>query len=140
MPWTTKLLVVASRTVDSDEVHDAILARAGAAPLEVTIVAPASGGSGSVSERREQTAERLERALRRLRAAGVSVEGVVGDSDPICAVQDVWDPRRFDEVLVATLPPGVSRWMAVDLPRRIGRLTGATISRVIASERRAAAI
>jgi hypothetical protein len=44
-----------------------------------------------------------------LRESGVVVEGVVGDSDPMVAVQDVWDPRRFDEIVVATLPTGMSR-------------------------------
>jgi hypothetical protein len=47
-------------------------------------------------------------------------------------VQDVWDPRRFDEVIVATLPTGTSRWMAADLPRRVERLTGARVTRVVA--------
>jgi hypothetical protein len=45
----------------------------------------------------------------------------------------VWDPRRFDEVIVATLPTDVSRWMALDLPRRIARYTGARVSHVVAS-------
>jgi hypothetical protein len=48
------------------------------------------------------------------------------------AVQDAWDPRRFDEVIVATLPTAASRWMAADLPRRVERLTGARVTRVVA--------
>lgn len=135
MPWTTKLLVIANRTVDSDEVRDAIVERASAGPLEVTLVAPASSGTGSAAERRRQTAERLQRAVESLQRAGLSVTGVVGDPDPMLAVQDVWDPRLFDEVLVATLPPGVSRWMAGDLPGRVERFTGARVTRVVASER-----
>ena len=68
-----------------------------------------------------------------LREAGVPVEGVVGDADPMVAVQDAWDPRRFDEVIVATLPTGVSRWMAADLPHRVERLTGARVTHVVAA-------
>jgi hypothetical protein len=132
MPWTTKLLVIANRTVDSDEICDAIVSRAAAGPLQVTLVAPASAGPGSSRDRRAQTAERLERAVQRLQEAGVPVEGVVGDGDPMLAVQDAWDPRRFDEVIVATLPTGVSRWMAADLPRRVERFTGARVTRVVA--------
>jgi|tagenome__1003787_1003787.scaffolds.fasta_scaffold18383656_1 hypothetical protein len=132
MPWTTKALVIANRTVDSPEVRDAIVSRAAAGPLHVTLVAPVSSGSGSLRERREGTAQRLERAVAQLRAAGVTVEGIVGDGDPMVAVQDVWDPRRFDEVIVATLPTGASRWMAADLPRRVERLTGARVTRVVA--------
>jgi GABA permease len=136
MPWTTKVLVIANRTVESEEVREALVSRAAAGPLDVTLVAPVSSGTGSVRERRTVTEQRVERAVQRLRAAGVTVEGVVGDSDPMVAVQDAWDPRRFDEVIVATLPTGASRWMAADLPRRVERLTGARVTRVVAAQGR----
>jgi hypothetical protein len=55
----------------------------------------------------------------------------VGDSDPLVAVQDAWDPRRFDEIIVATLPTGISRWMATDLARRVERLTGARVTHIV---------
>ncbi len=131
MPWTTKLLVIANRTVDSDEIRDAIINRAVAGPVEITLVAPASSGVGSFRERRAATEQRLDRAVRGLREVGVPVEGVVGDPDPMLAVQDTWDPRRYDEVIVATLPTGVSRWMAADLPHRVERFTGARVTHVV---------
>jgi GABA permease len=133
MPWTTKVLVIANRTVDSEEVREAIVGRAAAGPLQVTLVAPASGGASSLRDRRAATAQRLEHAVQRLREAGVAVEGVVGDSDPMVAVQDAWDPRRFDEIIVATLPTGMSRWMAADLPRRVERFSGARVAHVVAT-------
>ena len=131
MPWTMKLLVIANRTVDSDEIRDAIVNRAVAGPVEITLVAPASSGVGSMRERRAATALRLDRAVQGLRDVGVPVEGVVGDPDPMLAVQDAWDPRRYDEVIVATLPTGVSRWMAADLPHRVERFTGARVTHVV---------
>jgi hypothetical protein len=131
-PWTTHLLVIANRTVDSGEVRDAIIERAAAGSVHVTLVAPVSSGTGSERERRAATAERVERAVQQLTKAGVTVDGIVGDSDPMVAVQEAWDPRRFDEVIVATLPSGASRWMAADLPRRVERLTGARVTRVVA--------
>jgi len=134
MDWTTKLLVIANRTIDSDEIRNAIVDRAAAGPVQVTLVAPASSGTGPPSARRTATAQRLEGAVQRLREAGVPVEGVVGDPDPMVAVQDAWDPRRFDEVIVATLPTGVSRWMAADLPHRVERFTGARVTHIIAGE------
>jgi hypothetical protein len=133
MSWTTKVLVIANRTVDSEEVREAIVSRAAAGPLQVTLVAPASGGGSSVRERRAATEQRLERAVRRLREAGVAVEGVVGDADPMVAVQEAWDPRRFDEIIVATLPTGASRWMAADLPHRVERFSGARVAHVVAA-------
>lgn len=131
MPWTTKLLVIANRTVDSDEIRNAIVNRAVAGPVEITLVAPASSGVGSMRERRAATEQRLDRAVQGLREVGVPVEGVVGDPDPMLAVQDTWDPRRYDEVIVATLPTGVSRWMAADLPHRVERFTGARVTHIV---------
>jgi len=133
MPWTTKLLVIANRTIDSDEICDAIINRAATGPIQVVLVAPASSGGGSQQERRAATAQRLDRALRRLSEAGVPVEGVVGDPDPMVAVQEAWDPRLFDEVIVATLPTASSRWLAADLPHRIERFTGARVTHVVAA-------
>jgi hypothetical protein len=133
MPWTTKLLVIANRTIESEEIRAALLTRAASGPVQVTLVAPASGGGGSTRARRAATAERLEAAVQGLREAGVRVEGVLGDSDPMLAVQDAWDPSRFDEVIVATLPTGVSRWMAADLPHRVERLTGARVTHIVAT-------
>ena len=127
------LLVIANRTIDTDEICDAIIDRAAAGPVEVTLIAPASSGLGSQLERSAATARRLHRALERLSDAGVVAQGVVGDPDPMVALQDVWDPRRFDEVIVATLPTGASRWLAADLPRRVERFTGAHVRHVIAA-------
>ena len=130
MSWNTKLLVIANRTVDSDELLRTLRARAAAGSIQVTIVAPADVG-------RAATARRLERAIAQLEADDITVEGMVGHPDPIVAVQDVWDPRRFDEVIVSTLPTDVSRWMALDLPRRIERFTGAQVTHVVVGERSA---
>ena len=126
MPWNTNLLVLANRTVDSDALLRELRARANAGSIRVTLVAPAEGA-------RALSARRLDRALDRLEAAGISVEGVLGHPDPLVAIEEIWDPRRFDEVIVATLPTDVSRWMALDLPRRVERFTGALVTHVVAS-------
>jgi hypothetical protein len=47
------------------------------------------------------------------------------------AVQEVWNPGRFDEVIVSTLPTGASRWLQIDLPHRIARLTDCTVRHVV---------
>lgn len=125
MRWTTKLLVVANRTVASDELLHALRVRAAAGPIEVTLVAPADTA-------REPIARRLEHAVGRLDAEGIPVTGFVGHPDPLVAVEEVWDPRRFDEVIVVTLPTDVSRWMRLDLPHRIERFTGARMTHVVA--------
>ena len=73
-----------------------------------------------------------------MRSAGLAVDGQVGDQDPIAAVHEAWDPTQYDEVVVSTLPTGTSRWLQVDLPHRIERLTGVRVTHVVASPKRAA--
>lgn len=130
MAWTTKLLVIANRTVDSEELYDTLVTRARGGPLVVTLVAPASRESGDILTGRHVSEERLQSAVARLRAAGLRVEGVLGDADPMLAVHDAWDPRRFDEIIVSTLPSGSSRWLQFDLPHRVERFTGARVTHV----------
>jgi GABA permease len=62
---------------------------------------------------------KLQAALERLRAAGVTADGEVGDPDPIRAVEDVLKRRQFDEIIVSTLPERLSRWLRQDLPQRL---------------------
>jgi hypothetical protein len=112
-----KLLVVANHGIDSEAVCDAIVERAAAGPVQVTLVASASVGDGPlcmprteygerlVREHRREAAERMRRAVKRLRDAGVAVEGVVsGDSDASNVAQGGWDPSSFDEIVVSCRP------------------------------------
>ena len=126
MVFTSKLLVIANQTVDSPELLEALQTRASRGPIEVTLVAPSRREPG------DQTAQRLERAVHALAEAGIPAEGMRGDPDPMLALADVWDPRRFDEVVVATLPGAISRWLAVGLPQRVARFTGAQVTHVVA--------
>jgi hypothetical protein len=136
MPWKAHVLVVANRTADSDELRDALCERAGRGSARFTLVVPATPpGPGDAAGGREVARGQLERALERLRDAGLEAEGAVGDCDPVAAIADVWDPAEFDDIVVSTLPTGTSRWLAADLPRRIARLTGATVAHVVARER-----
>ena len=75
---------------------------------------------------------RLDEALESMRAAGLdNVEGIVGDPDPVVAVMEAWDPMRFDEVVVSTLPTGSSRWLGLDLPHRLEKLTSVPVRHVV---------
>ncbi len=138
MPEATRVLVVASRTADSDELYAALLERHGQGAIGVTLLAPATWEVGDTHGGRESGLRRINRARARLREAGIDVEGIVGDADPLAAVEAVWDPDRFDEVIVATLPAQLSHWLRLDLPRRVERLTGRPVRHVVAHERSAA--
>ena len=63
---------------------------------------------------------------------------MLGDADPIVAVQEAWDPGRYDEVVVSTLAEGASRWLQIDLPHRVAKLTDCQVRHVSVPERRPA--
>jgi hypothetical protein len=114
-----KWLVVANDSIDSDAVCNAIVQRAGAGagPVEVTLVASASVGVGPLCEPRTEygrqlvrahqraIAERMERAMQKLRDAGVAVSGILSEeAGARVTVEELWDPSRFDEIVVSCRP------------------------------------
>jgi hypothetical protein len=124
MPFRTHLLVVANHTVDSPGLLAALEERAGQGPIHVTMLAPV------LWSEREEARARLDEACERLREHDIPAEGVLGDADPVVAVQEVWDPGRFDEIMVSTFATGASRWMQIDLPHRVAKLTDCTVRHV----------
>jgi hypothetical protein len=125
MPFRTHLLVVANRTVDSPELLAALEERSAQGPLHVTLLAPV------LWSEREDARARVDAAIAALAERGMDGEGLLGDADPVVAVQELWDPGRFDEVIVSTFATGASRWMQIDLPHRIARLTDCTVRHVV---------
>src|SRR5271167_4995139 len=123
MAWTTKLLVISSRTLTSEALLTHMLRRAEHAPTEFTIVVPGEQSTNG---------EHLQGPLRRFRSHGLAVEIRGGDRDPLLAVRDQWSPSRFDEIVVVTLPTASSRWLASGLPFRVQQLTGALVTHVVA--------
>ena len=133
----TSVLVVANRTAESPELLHVMRERASEGSVEFTLLVPTSAHGmtwATDMHAGEPEAKRhLERALRKMRDAGLEVEGRLGDPDPIAAVQDMVNFAAFDEVIVSTLPHGVSRWLGLDLPRRVERSTGLAVRHVTAS-------
>ena len=81
----------------------------------------------------------LELALPLLEeAAGGHVEGIIGDPEPLAAIHDAVNVRGFDEIILSTLPKRVSRWLHLDLPRKVSGL-GLPLTTVTARERAEAA-
>ena len=80
----------------------------------------------------------MQSAAATLEAAGIESEAMLGDADPIVAVQEAWNPGRYDEVVVSTLAVGSSRWLQVDLPHRVAKLTDCQVRHVAVPARRPA--
>jgi hypothetical protein len=139
----TRVLVVAHRTAATPALLDAVRERAARGPCAFTLLVPnAAHGLHRVVDAEDQTADEaqavLELALPLLEdAAGGHVEGLVGDPEPLNAVQDAVNLRGFDEIIVSTLPARVSRWLKLDLPSKLNGL-GLPVTTVTAKERSAA--
>lgn len=124
----TRILVVAHKTAATQPLLDAVRARAALGPCVFTLLVPnATHGLHKVVDPEDQGASEahtvLEHALPRLsEAAGAPVDGILGDADPMAAVQDAVNLQGFDEVIVSTLSPRVSRWLKLDLPSKIAGL------------------
>ena len=48
-------------------------------------------------------------------AAGSEVTGSLGDSEPLMAIHDAINLGEYDEIIISTLPLGISRWLKLDL-------------------------
>src|SRR5947209_8939711 len=116
-----RVLVVAHKTAATQPLLDAVRARAQRGPATFTLLVPnpAHGLHKVIDPEDQQASEAqtvLNDALPALRsAAGSDVEGIVGDADPIAAIEDAINLRGFDEVIISTLPARVSRWLKLDL-------------------------
>jgi len=66
-----------------------------------------------------------------LGALGVPVEGDLGSSDPMEAIEKARASRQFDEIIVTTLPQHVSRWLRSDLPHQAERRFGLPVTTII---------
>ncbi len=116
-------LIVANQTLTSQSLTDAIKARLADGPVRTHVVVPLSpvGGRLTWDERasREAAKSRLDEVLGRLRDMGAEADGEIGDRDPVMAVRDALRGREIDEVIVSTLPKGLSRWLGEDVPSRL---------------------
>jgi hypothetical protein len=119
------VLVVARHTARSDRLHAALLARAQEGPAEFTLLLPAPVDA-------DEALPLIRDVVARLRAAGLDVAGRLGEEDPYAAVAEVWDPAEYDEIVIGTLAPERSRWLALDVLARIEGLTGVEVVHVVA--------
>jgi hypothetical protein len=135
-----RVLVVAHRTAATPALLEAVRRRAAQGPSVVTLLVPNSAhGLHRVTDPEDQAADEaqsvLELALPLLEdAAGAHVEGIIGDPNPLNAVQDAVNLRGFDEIIISTLPAHVSRWLKLDLPHKLEGL-GLPVTTVTAKER-----
>jgi hypothetical protein len=143
LPTPTRVLVVAHKTAATQPLIDAVRARAARGPCAFVLLVPnTTHGLHKVVDPEEQGAGEaravLDHALPTLgEAAGAPVEGIVGDPDPMAAVQDALNLQGFDEVIISTLSPRLSRWLKLDLPSKVAGM-GLPVTTVTPADSRAA--
>jgi hypothetical protein len=137
---SARVLVVAHKTAATPALLDAVRERAARGPAEFTLLVPNSAhGLHKVVDPEDTEAgeanQVLELALPLLeQAAGSHVEGMIGDPNPLDAIQDAVNLHGFDEIIISTLPTRVSKWLKLDLPSKVGGL-GLPVTTVTAEGR-----
>ena len=132
-----RVLVVAHRTAATPALLEAVRERAAAGPATFSLLVPNSAHGLHRVVDAEDTDESeaqivLDLALPLIEeAAGGPVEGIVGDPNPLDAVQDAVNMRGFEEIIISTLPARVSRWLRQDLPSKVEGL-GLPVTTVVA--------
>jgi hypothetical protein len=142
-----KYLVVANQTLGGDQLMAEVRRRAAAGPSSFYVIVPTTrlddggrlvevgaaprgavppGPSIPAADEGEHRAtliaqSRLHQALTQLRSEGLEVQGDIGDPEPLTAIEEALAGQRFDEIIISTLPSGISHWLRMDLPQRAER-------------------
>jgi GABA permease len=142
-----EILVVANQTLGGDHLARVIRERISEGPTEFALLVPATqhtdfivalaeafavqGGMhppppGDTAD--EGAKKRLDSGLAWMRELGATVVGTVGEHDPVRAIRDLLAEQAFDEIIVSTLPHGISSWLHQDLEHRLHRHTGLPVT------------
>lgn len=131
-----QVLVVANQTSAGSALRGELLARAKEGPHQFTLVVPATPPREHLVWTDEEASEiakrRLHEALAVLRGDGLEVSGRVGDASPTLAIGDALLDHPYDEIILSTLPPGLSKWLKGDLPDRVRRRYDIPLTVVVA--------
>jgi hypothetical protein len=132
-----RVLVVAHQTAATAPLLEAVKNRAEEGPVSFHLVVPRQPhGLDKVLDPEDHGREEAERVLadalpKLSQAAGHEVTGEVGHHEPLTAIQDAINLGDYDEVIVSTLPLGVSRWLRLDLISK-ARALGLPVTHVLA--------
>jgi nucleotide-binding universal stress UspA family protein len=152
-----RYLVVANQTLQRAELRDELRKRTDAEPGSFYLLVPDTPaadypdvpaaadvmqpgmtwwatdyrGPASDEEATAQAQQRLGQMLAELAALGIPAEGELGSAHPLEAMDKALANQQFDEIIVATLPQHLSRWLRADLPHRAERRFGLPVTTII---------
>jgi hypothetical protein len=114
---TRRVLVVAHRSVATPSLIEELKRRAESGPVELALLIPDASDPAVAA----WTLRRARRMLQK--AVGAHVGGIVAEGDDAYAgVAAALRANSYDEIVMSTLPPPGSRWLAEDLPARVEAL------------------
>jgi hypothetical protein len=132
------VLVVEHKTTTTQALLDAVRERVRRGPCVFTLLVPnPAPGLHKVVDPEDQGAGKARGTLNETlpalqEAAGLPVEGIIGDADPVAAVEDAINLRGFDEVIISTPSPRLSRWLKLDLSSKVSGM-GVPVTTVVPS-------
>lgn len=139
-----RYLVVANQTLCGEHLAATLRACAARGDCTFHVVVPASrphhGMVWTEGEARAAAQQRLVEALEWVRSLGFDATGEVGDQQPMLAIADALIHAPFDEIILSTLPAGVSKWLRQDLPNRARRAFAVPVTHVIGRAREKQAV
>jgi hypothetical protein len=121
MSEPARVLVVAHQTAATAPLLEAVRERAQRGPVSFHLVVPRQPhGLHKLLDPEDYGQEEAQRVLadalpKLSSAAGHDVTGSLGDPEPLMAIQDAVNLDDYDEIIISTLPLGVSRWLKLDL-------------------------
>jgi hypothetical protein len=140
----SQILVVANRTLGSSDLLQSIQDRMAKGPCKFTVLVPAmpharrestmetltrritnmpvtDEARGADEADYEHARERVAFGIDQLQKLGADADGEVGSPNAVKAVEDALTRRKYDEIILSTLPKRVGGWMSQDLPNRVKR-------------------
>lgn len=122
-------LLVANETAESQEMLRAVAEINDSDPVaDFVILIPATPLNllqqfeGTAKSARGLAAQRAQSTRRHLERLGLRVKSTrIGNWDPYMAIEEELVNDKYEAIILSTLPPGVSRWLRMDLPSRVAR-------------------
>lgn len=131
-------LVVAHRTLVDDHLLDHVRSLCAAGDCRFHLVVPVThprDHAWTDGEVEAAARRRLEEGLAAFAGVGAQATGEVGDANPVYAVATALRGAGDDHwagIIVSTLPPGMSRWLGLDVVSRIRREFDLPVTHLVA--------
>lgn len=133
-----RYLVIANQTIESPLLLETVERRRAEGPTDFHLLVPEDHLSGSTwdeNQARAAAKRRLAEGISYFADHGIPMTGEV-DTTPVDGVSNILvreGQDAFDEIIISTLPVTLSKWLKLDAPSRIQRITHLPVTHVAAT-------